>query len=87
MSLVFDPQCLQNSNLNIFWMPTIRQRMRNYLRLYLRLVDAGTARARLCIHISIETRYKPIYSAATATRTQTTNRQDRLAIYWNTFIP
>ena len=36
------------------------------------VVDAGTARARLCIHISIETRYKPIYSAATRTRTWTT---------------
>ena len=59
MSLVFDPQCLQNSNLNIFWMPMIRQRMRNYLRLYLRLV-VRNRRARLCIHISIETRYKPI---------------------------
>ena len=53
MSLVFDPQCLQNSNLNIFWMPMIRQRMRNYLRLYLRLV-VRNRRARLCIHISIE---------------------------------
>ena len=59
MSLVFDPQCLQNSNLNIFWMPMIRQRMRNYLRLYLRLV-VRNHRARLRIHISIETRYKPI---------------------------
>lgn len=71
MSLVFDPQCLQNSNLNIFWMPMIRQRMRNYLRLYLRLI-VRNHRARLCIHISIETRYKPIYSAATRTRTWTT---------------
>ena len=59
MSLVFDPQCLQNSNLNIFWMPMIRQRIRNYLRLYLRLV-VRNHRARLRIHISIETRYKPI---------------------------
>lgn len=54
MSLIFDPQCLQNSNLNIFWMPMIRQRMRNFLHLYLGLVDAGTTRAKLCIHISIE---------------------------------
>lgn len=51
----------------------IRQRMRNYLRLYLRLI-VRNHRARLCIHISIETRYKPIYSAATAIRTQTTQR-------------
>ena len=59
MSLVDDPQCLQNSNLNIFWTPMTRQRMRNYLRLFLGLV-LRNRRARLYIHIPIETRYKPI---------------------------
>ena len=56
---VFVPQGLQKYTLHLFWSLQARQPLHNCLRLYLRFGFNDATRAKLCIHIPIDTSATP----------------------------